>query len=100
MNCWQCNTELIWGGDHDFEDYGMEEDGVVTNLSCPECSSFVLVYTPLEEPMPEYVRVDNDSDDRWSNGYRIGYHQMKQFLGKKITQLEKERDHYKELAKR
>ena len=27
MNCWHCNTELIWGGDHDIEeeneDYSM-----------------------------------------------------------------------------
>ena len=20
MNCWHCNEELIWGGDHDTED--------------------------------------------------------------------------------
>ena len=20
MNCWHCNTELIWGGDHDIEE--------------------------------------------------------------------------------
>ena len=20
MKCWHCNTEIIWGGDHDFED--------------------------------------------------------------------------------
>ena len=27
MNCWHCNTELIWGGDHDVdEDEGMEYD--------------------------------------------------------------------------
>ena len=21
MNCWHCQTELIWGGDHDCESY-------------------------------------------------------------------------------
>jgi hypothetical protein len=35
MNCYNCNSELIWGGDHDIEeeneDYIME-----TNLSCPK----------------------------------------------------------------
>jgi hypothetical protein len=41
MNCWNCQTELIWGGDHDGED---EEYGIVTNLSCPKCEAFVLVY--------------------------------------------------------
>jgi phage FluMu protein Com len=47
MRCWHCETELIWGGDHD-----LEEDGVysfVTNLSCPKCYSFVEVYYPQEE---------------------------------------------------
>ncbi len=44
MNCWVCNTELIWGGDHDLED--AEEDGhkIITNLSCPECGAYVEVY--------------------------------------------------------
>ena len=47
MNCWHCNTQLIWGGDHDIShedtDYCM-----VTNLSCPNCSSVVYVYYPVE----------------------------------------------------
>ena len=44
MNCWHCQTELIWGGDHDLED---EEDYImVTNLSCPKCNSHVDVYYP------------------------------------------------------
>ena len=48
MNCWHCQTKLIWGGDHDIEeddeDYSME-----TNLSCPECGTFVLVFLPKEK---------------------------------------------------
>ena len=44
MKCWNCNTELIWGGDHDIED---DEDYImVTNLSCPECKSLTYVYLP------------------------------------------------------
>ncbi len=46
MNCWHCKTQLIWGGDHDLDDdpfYSM-----LTNLSCPECSSVVYVYYPKE----------------------------------------------------
>ena len=42
MNCWHCNTELIWGGDHDMED--SEDYDIVSNLSCPECNSYVEVY--------------------------------------------------------
>jgi len=53
MNCWHCNTELIWGGDHDIDD---ENDTyqMVTNLSCPKCHSAVDVYYPNEETMKEY----------------------------------------------
>ena len=48
MKCWHCDTELIWGGDHDIdhedEDYCME-----TNLSCPNCGAFHVVYLPKNE---------------------------------------------------
>ena len=46
MNCWHCGTELIWGGDHDCEEN--EEHDMVTNLSCPNCGAFVLVYHKSE----------------------------------------------------
>ena len=46
MNCYRCNTELIWGGDHDYESYHLEGDGIVTNLSCSRCSAYVEVYLP------------------------------------------------------
>ena len=48
MNCWYCNHELIWGGDHDID----EEDDIFeieTNLSCPSCKAFVLVFKTKEE---------------------------------------------------
>ena len=44
MNCWSCNHELIWGGDHDGEDYCNEEYNIVTNLSCPRCGATVETY--------------------------------------------------------
>ena len=50
MNCWHCNTELIWGGDHDIkswspnEDEPAEEFDMVSNLTCPNCQSYVEVY--------------------------------------------------------
>ena len=49
MNCWSCNHELIWGGDHDGEDYCNDEVSIVTNLSCPKCGSYVEVYLPKDE---------------------------------------------------
>lgn len=42
MKCYNCGTELIWGGDHDCEEH--EEHLIVTNLSCPNCNAFILVY--------------------------------------------------------
>jgi hypothetical protein len=45
VNCWHCNHELIWGGDHDYEDFDYPGEGIVTNLSCPDCGAFVLVYS-------------------------------------------------------
>ena len=46
MKCYGCSTDLIVGGDHDHEGPDWE---MVTNLSCPDCHCFVLVYHPEEE---------------------------------------------------
>mgnify|MGYP005819648793 FL=1 len=49
MNCWACGTKLIWGGDHDADEYDNSEYLIVTNLSCPECKALVLVYHGVAE---------------------------------------------------
>jgi len=49
MKCWQCNEQLIWGGDHNGEDYENEDYEIVTNLSCPNCDALVLVYHQKKE---------------------------------------------------
>ena len=51
MNCWHCNTELIWGGDHDIDD---EKDDfcMVTNLTCPSCGSYHEVFFTKRETLP------------------------------------------------
>jgi len=62
MNCWHCQTELIWGGDHSVEEFKpilAEEYAMVTNLSCPKCESYVEVY------FPNYDR-DKDTADNAS----------------------------------
>ena len=58
MNCWHCNTELIWVGDHTFEDHGREGEGIVSNLSCPNCSTFVLVYYDIDEENKKHDKND------------------------------------------
>ena len=42
--CFSCGWNLIWGGDHDVEDD--EDYYIVSNLSCPECKAFYLMYHP------------------------------------------------------
>jgi DNA-directed RNA polymerase subunit RPC12/RpoP len=52
MNCWHCGEGLIWGGDHDIDEdetYLFGDYSMVTNLRCPDCDSYVLVYYPREE---------------------------------------------------
>ena len=48
MNCWNCKTELIWGGDHpideDFNPILSDEFSIQTNLSCPKCGAYVEFY--------------------------------------------------------
>ena len=43
MNCWHCNTELIWGSDSDLP-FDSEEYDFITFLSCPKCESSVEGY--------------------------------------------------------
>ena len=41
--CWDCDTEVIWNGDHDAEhdiDFGL----IVSNFTCPNCKAFYLLY--------------------------------------------------------
>ena len=51
MNCWHCNTELIWGGDQDTEDNEYYDIG--SNLSCPKCHSTVDVWHPSQKLLDE-----------------------------------------------
>lgn len=52
MDCWHCGHDLTWGGDHDIDKdqtYLFGEYSIVTNLTCPNCDTYVLVYYPREE---------------------------------------------------
>jgi len=59
MNCWHCQNELIWGGDHDTEDN--EDYDMVSNLSCPKCHCHVEVYHPSERLIKEYEDYEKDN---------------------------------------
>ncbi len=60
MKCYNCGTELIWGGDHDCEED--EDHAIVTNLSCPECGAFHLVYWGHKE--------EEEDKQLWIKGYK------------------------------
>jgi len=60
MKCMYCGTELIHGGDHDGEE-GDEHD-IVSNLSCPKCETFVLVYHTFPE--------EEEDKQLWIKGYK------------------------------
>ena len=47
--CFHCGERaVIWGGDHTFEDYGAEGEGIVQNLHCSNCGADILYYVPIE----------------------------------------------------
>ena len=52
MNCWICESELIWGGDSEDE---WAVDGLISNFSCNSCEAFVRFYHGGEslEPLNE-----------------------------------------------
>jgi hypothetical protein len=54
MKCWHCETELIWGGDHDiYIQDGYNFDGIVTNLSCPKCPTYVDVWLKMGDDIDD-----------------------------------------------
>ena len=59
MNCYHCNGELIWGGDHDIDD--SEDYCMITNLTCPTCKTYHEVFLPKDK---EFFKkfIDNDGD--------------------------------------
>jgi len=67
MTCWFCGAKMIWGGDHSFEDYGIEGDGIVANLSCSKCGATAEFYTKMEDDDMAKVIVDfyKDKSKKW-----------------------------------
>ena len=51
MECYCCQAQLIAGGDHEAE--ADDEHDIVTNLGCPDCKAFVLVYWSISDNRSE-----------------------------------------------
>lgn len=49
--CFHCgNQSVIWDGDFDFEDYGLDGDGIVHHCHCTECGAEIDYYIRLDDP--------------------------------------------------
>tara|TARA_R110002074_G_scaffold140020_1_gene286057 strand:+ start:685 stop:903 length:219 start_codon:yes stop_codon:yes gene_type:complete len=66
MKCWHCESDLIWGGDHDIEDLDIDEDGILTNLSCSneKCNTQVEVY--------HYFDNEKEKTKHFAEGFHSG----------------------------
>jgi len=66
MKCWHCNSEVIWGGDHSYEDYDIEGEGIVSNFSCSNdsCDTEVLTYYTIkkDDNTIRYRDVEDEND--------------------------------------
>ena len=50
FECFCCGRRsVIWGGEHSYEDYCMEGDGIVGNYHCTNCGAEFLCFTSNEE---------------------------------------------------
>ena len=59
LKCFGCGGQLIWGGDHDVEDD--EDYYIISNLSCPECKAFYLMYHPTPPSDQPNDSLDSES---------------------------------------
>lgn len=51
--CWFCGSELIWGSDFSFEDYGIDGEGIVATLTCSGCGADVEFRSSTDENYDE-----------------------------------------------
>ena len=65
MNCPHCNTELIWGGDHSYDEFAIhDEDGIVSNYTCSndDCQvELIEIYCYIWN---QYLN-NNDNDNKY-----------------------------------
>lgn len=50
FECFHCgNKSVIWDCDYDYEDFGLEGEGIVQCLHCTECGAQIEYYIPLDK---------------------------------------------------
>lgn len=48
MICVNCKSNMTWQCDYDFEDYGVEGEGIVSVYYCGECETLSENYIPIK----------------------------------------------------
>ena len=46
VKCYNCEAEMIWGNDFDFDDFGYEGEGIVSCFTCPKCDTYAEFVIP------------------------------------------------------
>ena len=49
VECYNCQSEMIWGNDFDFKDFGYDGEGVVVCFTCPKCDTYAEFVIPDKE---------------------------------------------------
>jgi len=44
--CFHCGGNVVWDADFDFDDYCLEEQGIVHVCHCTECGAMIEYYVP------------------------------------------------------
>ena len=48
FECFHClSRSVVWDSDFDFEDYGLEGEGIVQCLHCTNCGAQIEYYVPI-----------------------------------------------------
>ena len=53
VKCYNCESDMIWRHDFNFNEVGYEGDGVVTSFICPACDTYAEFVIP--EKKSKYV---------------------------------------------
>ena len=46
VKCYNCESDMIWRHDFNFNEVGYEGDGVVTSFICPACDTYAEFVIP------------------------------------------------------
>lgn len=52
--CFHCgHMSVIWGGDFDFSDYGLEGEGIIHDCHCTHCGAHITYECPINSESDE-----------------------------------------------